>query len=231
MIVGTPQANTALNAGNITLTFDVPPQEGDVVLVLASPGLVNGGGVTIGAGYETLQSTPGGTGIYPSKLARKVMGPTPDTSVLITNLSADGRNTTAALCYVLRGYEAALLADLLVAKANAAGTNPVNCPPITTAAPGSLVLALAVAFLNSAVMAGETLANYANGAGKAEGAGTFDATIRGCTREVAAEGVEDPPAFTPSSASWTAYTVALRPSAAAPPVEILVPSAIDVLIQ
>jgi hypothetical protein len=146
----------------------------------------------------------------------KVMGSTPDTSVVIPSNPDVGRVTTS-LVYVWRGVDQTTPID--VTTTSTAGSNSITADPpsITPTTPGALVLAIGGASADSSSSRSLT--------GAPTGYSGFLNSVResGETGSVAiaykfwsGSGAEDPGAFTHGTSStnysWCAATVALRPA-------------------
>lgn len=212
-IVGTPQAAGTLNGADTTLTFDVAPQQGDVVVVWG------GGFNRTAAGYPG-PSTAGYTQIFHTTAALpfmdvsyKRMGATPDSSVTCkgTGNTSDG---TSYGCIVLRGVDPTTLLDVAVVDAGpTASTNP-DPPAITTVTNKAMVLALALSTSNDAAHTAPT--GYSNNIG-AGANDTNDSSVGGATKIVTTAGSENPGAFTAwTTGTWRGVTIAIRPRTLTP---------------
>lgn len=209
-LVGTVQSGTSSGgSGDVTLTFDVAPQEHDVVIV-------GGGAASLTAigpdtiGYTAIKTSPSNIGLG---AWYKVLGATPDPSVLCKKdgNSADG---VAYCSYVLRGVDAAVL-DALGVAANGAA-EPITPDPITTATDGAWVMqftALSGVNLITAAPPGYTNTVFT------QGVDTNRYNLGAATKLVAAAGVEAAGTWSTendtASTPWAALTIAIKPLAVA----------------
>lgn len=210
-LIGTPQAGTDAAGGDVTLTFDVAPQEGDVVYLCGGHG---GDGTVAGpitSGYtqiffhNTFHSNRD-FGVW-----RKRMGATPDTTVQCEG-GGDAADAVGYSAVVLRGVDATTPEDAAVTSAVDVTVNP-DPPAITTVTDGAWVIPMTGngrGFLASAAPSG-----YANLATAGSGAtNAFSEAM--ATKEVATAGSEDPGVFTQDTSvrGWVVATVAVRPASA-----------------
>ena len=205
-IVGTPQAGQAADAGDVTLVFDVAPQENDVVVVFGGPSIV-GASAIVGGGYTafTADGLQGNTRSW-----YKVMGATPDTQV-VGDGGADTRDGVAYIAYVLRGVDVTNVPDTTAIRNNASASSNPDPASITTVTDGAWVFAFAS--INIADATPGALSGY-TGQAIATQADTFNVSVTGMYKEVASAGAEDPPAYTGwLGSTWACNTVAIRPAA------------------
>src|SRR6185436_20120948 len=208
-LIGAAQTGNASNGGNVTLTFNVAPQPGDVVIVVGGHGPA--GGNTIGpstAGYTALHTDTTNTNCR-GGVWRKVMGTTPDTTVVCQGAgnAADG---VAYVSFVFRGVDNGTPEDATttVTTNNATGFVP-DSPSITTVTDGAVVLSLALTGINDATPG--TVSGYSTPV-SGNNNDTNPVTTAGCFITKATAGAENPAAYS----TWTsslgfAATVALRP--------------------
>lgn len=208
-LVGTPQGVATGNGADVTITFDVAPQEGDTVYLVGGRGDGTAAG-PITTGYTELErGVPPGTardfGVW-----RKRMGATPDTSVT----AEGGGSSTSAAAYVsivLRGVDEASPEDATTTEATDT-TGNVDPPAITTQTDGAWVIACG-GHPNSSV-ADVAPSGYTNLISVAE-VDTNRASTALATKEVVSAGVEDPGVFDwRDDGPWVAWSVAVRPAAA-----------------
>lgn len=203
-LVGTPQAGSAINAGDVTLTFDVAPQENDVVVVWGGPSIV-GSSAIVTSGYTAISADQLNS---QCRAWYKRMGATPDTTV-VGDGGADARDAVGYLSWVLRGVDTTTALDTAATLANGTGSSP-NPPTITTVTDGAWVFAFASLLANDATPG--DLSNYSNQV-IANATDTFNLSVTGMTREIGTASAEDPPTYTGWSGTWGAVTAAIRPAA------------------
>ena len=203
-IRGTPQADFAGNGTDVTLTFDVAPQEGDVVLLFGGHG--DGSSVIdTPSGYTVIATHTAATPIFGAWY--KVMGASPDSDV-----TGDGGGTAgdvvAYVCYVLTGVDAAVL-DAAVVENGPITAGGADCLEITTVTDGAWVFALAGKQISDNVFDEPT--GYSTvvrtGANSTQPYATGGAYL-----EIATAGAETPGTFFNwVSAPYYTFTVAIRP--------------------
>ena len=194
------------NGNNVTLTFPVGVQQGDVVIVYGGHPFRSGAPLgPLTAGYTVIASH---TAAAPSFGAwYKVMGASPDANV-VGRGTGNTADATAYGAYILRGVDPSIFDQTAVTVGPTTSTNP-NPGSIITQTSGAWVLALAGSQVIDASPGTPT--NYTNLNTKS-GNDSNDITIAGVTREIASPASEDPPAYpTWSSGAWYAITIALKP--------------------
>jgi hypothetical protein len=210
-IVGTPQSAITENGQNITLTFDVVPSEGDIVLVFGGHGSATTTLAPPGVGYTLIAENTGVAPIFGAWYKRMVS--TPDTSVLCDG-GGNGFDSVAYGCYVLSGVDDAVL-DVPVEVLGP--SNPAEIPPpITTITADSWVMPFTAK--NNTDNTVGIPAGYLDLVTKA-GADTNDITIAGSRKEIAVPGLETPGKYgTWNIADAYMITLALRTGTYTPPV-------------
>jgi hypothetical protein len=212
---GTSQAGSAGNGLDVTLTFDAvtPPRTGDIVVVFG--GHTHGG---TGLGPNTAGYTPIATHSSSSPdfgAWYKVMGATPDTSVVCEGGGA--ASVGVGYCsFVLDGtlVDASIFDQTTVTVGPTTSTNP-NLGAITTQTNGAWVVGMAMSEGNSDATRG-TVTNYTDLISITKG-GTGTIAVASVYREITTAGSEDPAAWpTWSSGSWFAITTAIKPAAGGP---------------
>lgn len=211
-LVGTPQTGTARNGLDVTLTFDGSPAEDDVVVLFGGHHANDQIG-PITAGYTSPVSNFGSDPRFGVWL--KALGPTPDADVVCEG-GGNGQSGVAYGCYVLRGADISNILDAALATTGPSTATTRDNPAITTVTDGAWVLAL-LGVTGSATAAG-TIPGYSNQV-EASAVDTVRAVAAGTTIEIAAAGIEDPPAWSGigTTQDWYAVTVAIRPAVASPP--------------
>lgn len=199
--------NSTTNGRSITLTFPAGVAQGDVVILY--------GGHPFRSGAAIGPSTAGYTQIALNNTAApafgawyKVMGTTPDTSV-VGQGTGNSLDATAYAAFIIRGVNTSSLLDQTTTTAGPTTSSNPNAPAITTQTNGAWVLDLA----GSQVLdtSPGSVTGYSN-TNAASGSDTNSISIAGATKEVATAGSEDPAAWsTWSSGAWFAVTVALKP--------------------
>lgn len=210
---GTPKIGSALNGGDVTLTFDTgadAPVEGDVVVLFGGRG--NSSDATawgpITSGYTaiaTIDSTGPKFGVW-----YKVMGASPDTDVQGEGGGSAAHGVVYG-CYVIKGNTI----DPAIFDQTATSTGQVtavpNGPSIVTQTAGALVVTHYGAGANDTsrgTVSGYTLIP---GASVNE---TNDFVSEAAYAVVASPGTEDPPAWsTWSSSLGGGITIAFKPAA------------------
>ena len=215
---GTPQVGSAANGGDVTLTFDVALQQGDVVIVY-------GGTVrTLAGNPEGGPSTEGYTEIAYNSLINynsfgawyKVMGASPDATVVCRGSLASA-GATAYGCYALSGVHAAVQ-DQTVTQVGPITNGVPDCGSITTQTDNAWVIAVASQASGSFDATPGTISGYENQY-TTYADDLYDYTIAGATLLKASAGAEDPAAWsswaTSASQRYYAYTIAVKPAGAA----------------
>lgn len=213
-IIGTPQAGSAINGGNVTLTFSTTPSQNDMALVIVgttaqdevAPGVST-------SGYTTLATHTGSGGGKPGiAVLYKVMGASPDSNVVCTGDGHFGTGT-CAVAYILREIDTSTPSDQTPTTAGeSSGANP-DPAAITTQTDEAWVFACACSTVYDTSPG--TISGYSNHYSAAAD-DTRDTSICVGTKEVATAGSEDPDAFSSwSSGFWYTITVAIRPAGAA----------------
>jgi hypothetical protein len=214
-LVGTPQGGSNTNGGNVTLTFDVAPQQGDVVYVFGchsdrSPTNVSGPSTS---GYTEIKRVTAASSIDFS-VFRKVMGVSPDSNVVCKG-STNSSDACSYGCYVLRGVDNSTPEDVAATSAGPTIGGQPNCPSIDPVTVDCWILALMGNRINDATITAPT--GYANNNVTSTGNDTVDTSIYGGTKfHSGTHAAEDPPATTnwAEGNAWGAVTVAVRPAAA-----------------
>ena len=211
---GTPQ-NSAVtqtqNGADVTITFDVAPQEGDVVLVFGGHGASETTIDAPGSGYTEVFSN---TGVKPiGGVWYKVMGASPDTDVLCSGGGHVSDGVGYGAC-VLSGVDNSNVLD--VTALNVAGTTPAqpNSPAITTVTDGAWVFSIG---LNSSPDSGPVSPVGYSAFFGGYGNDTVDFSSYGSYKVIPTAGLETPATYTFwSSDEWYAISVAFRPGAFVP---------------
>lgn len=194
------------NGQDVTLTFPVGVQQGDVVILY--------GGHPHRAGTDLGPQTSGYTMIAVNNTDApnfgawyKVMGATPDSNVIGYG-TRDRVDATAYAAYILRGVDLGVFDQTTTTAGPVTSTNP-NPAAITTQTANAWVLALAGSQVNDSTRGPDGTYSNPNGV---VGNDSNDITIDGVTREIVSPGPEDPPAWsTWISGAWYAITIALKP--------------------
>ncbi len=208
-VVGTPQVGNAANGADLTLTFDVTPSENDVVIVYGGASYFNTSNPTApGSGYTQIALYSNASSLW-FGVWKKRMSASPDSSVLCRGNGA-GNSAAAYGCYVWRGVDTTTEEDATATTSGpTTSTNP-DCPSITSATNGAMILALAGSVVNDATPG--TVSGYSNQY-TTVGVDTISITVAGATFEKSTAGAENPAAWSSwSSGKWYAVSVALRPA-------------------
>ncbi len=210
ILTGGTQANSAINGGNVTLTFPTL-QQGDVVIVFGGHFARGGATSAIPTGYTPIYDSGNTLATDPHfGVSYKVMGATPDTTVSCPG-SGNAADGTAYGCYCLRNVDTTVIQDATRTVAGPTTSNNPDCPSITTVTDRALILALALDHLAGT---GDTaITNPTNYIEQrtARGADNNDATVCGAAIIEPVAGTEDPPSFTAWTAgTWRTATVAIR---------------------
>jgi len=209
--VGTPQFGEGENGNDVTLTFDTPLLEDDVVIVVGGHG--NDDGVDpIGpstAGYTTENDTDDGADDWTGGVWWKVMGSTPDTTVVCLNGNTV-RDAAAYAAYALRGVDTNTVMDVAAVLSARVTTNDTDPDSITTVTDGAWVIAAAIVRNDNLATAFPVGYTNSGAIGRDE---TNPQSIHTAVMEVKELGTENPPAFTIANAGATnaAFTIAVRP--------------------
>lgn len=196
-VVGTPQSGSANNA-QITLTFDVAPQQDDVVIAWCGHDSNGGSDVTpVTSGYTPIINDTASQPYF--GVWYKRMGATPDSTVVLP-ASGAANDAGVAGCIVLRNVHTNVLGATTTTAGPTASTNP-NPAAITTTADNSIVIAIAVSTSNDA--APGTVTNYTVFSSAGLNVSGVDGSTSAARRLIATSGTaEDPPAWS----AWTTGT-------------------------
>ncbi|PIZ92421.1 MAG: hypothetical protein COX82_04850 [Candidatus Magasanikbacteria bacterium CG_4_10_14_0_2_um_filter_41_10] len=223
LISGGAISGNRQNGADVTLPFPVGVMEGDVVIVYGGhpwrSGYPDAGVSTSGYTQIALNNTaaPGFGAWY------KVMGATPDTSVIGVG-TGHGADGTAYAAYILRGVDPSIFDQTTVTAGPITSTNP-NPPSIVTQTDGAWVLALAGSRIYDTSPG--TISGYSNVNGNS-GNDNVDISVHGATLEKTTHGTEDPAAWsTWSSGNWFTITIALKPYSTAPSLSISQPDGVS----
>ena len=208
---GTAQSGIGANGADVTLTFDVAPQEGDVAIVFGGHGVAATTLSAPGVDYEQVDIHTGVAPIWGAWY--KFMGATPDSDVVCSG-GGDILDSAAYCSYVFSGVDAAVLDQITETIGPLVGTT-VDCPAITTQTDLAVVLALAGKDVTDAAISGPS--GYSAPI-IASGSDTNDISTAGAFIEVATAGAEDPSFFgTWNSGNYYGITMALLPDQGSPP--------------
>lgn len=204
IITGGSLSGNSINGGDILINFPVGVSANDVVYACVG---VRGTATINTAGYTQLQT--GTSTAYNAKVWRKVMGATPDSSILFTG-TGSATDAMAAVVYILRGVDTINPEDTTTpAAATGSSTNPDN-PAITTVTRTAWVLPFASSEVNDVAVTAPT--GYL-GTVQDTGNDTRDSTTAVAYKSVDPAGVENPASWTAwDTGTWVAITVAVRPS-------------------
>jgi len=209
-LVGTPQVGTINNGGNVTLTFNVTPSEGDVVVVFVGtyyydaqlPSVVTSGYQTIANNYFNSAQKPALGAFY------KVMTSSPDSNVQVAG-NGSTYTPTNAIAYVLRGVNTSNVLDQTSVWVTDSGSSP-NPTSITTQTDKAWVFAVGSISIFDATAG--SIANYSNNYSTSTNE-TYDDSLAAATKEVSPAGSENPGTWGGWSAgSWICFTIAIRPA-------------------
>jgi hypothetical protein len=210
-IVGTAQAGSNNNGGDVTLTFDGSPAEDDVVILFGgngTTGAANPLGPSTG-GYAEETSTVDLTNALSLGVWWKVMGATPDTTV-VGQGSGSGTDATVYLCYVLRGVDTTTPMDAAAVTGSMTNTATPDPPSITTLTDKAWVIG-AQARSGAATFSSHS-SGYTNGV-NAAGTDTNRFAASMASTQVDTAGAEDPGVITYSAAGDSyAVSIAVRPA-------------------
>ena len=178
--------------------------ENDIVVIMAYGG-TSAPAMTTG-GYD---ETTFGLGL----LAWKRMGASPDSSAVVDITGAVGLYASAAVAVAFRGVDATTAMDATITSATGSSTNP-DSPSITTVTDGAAVISAFGSSVDDFTVTAPS--GYGDQVNNAE-IDTFSAAVGMAWLTKATAGAENPAAWTDvSDASWSAFTVALRPVTAPP---------------
>lgn len=201
-VIGTPQSN-ALNNTAITLTFDVAPREGDVVIVWNGHDANASSSVTpTTSGYTQVINDTANLPYF--GVFYKRMTSTPDTTVVCpASGAANDGNYAGAI--VLRGVAPAVLGATTTTAGPTASTNP-DPNTITTTKNNSMVLAVAVSSVFDNALG--TVSGYTVVASNSVNVSGVDISGSGAYLIRAAAGTENPPTWSAwSSGTWKTATL------------------------
>lgn len=200
-------------AADVTVTLPAGIAQNDVVYGTG----VNGGNVgdldmaMVTTGYTELADLfVNDTNDTNLGLFRKVMGATPDSTAVFSNLATN----MVAVVEVLIGVDTGTPEDATTTTAAAASFPAVNSPSITTVTANAWVISVGGTTEPDVPTAPTNYINLIHVQGVAD-------NVMMATREIASPGAENPALYTglagQSTDSWAAATVAVRPATGAPP--------------
>lgn len=210
--IGATQAGSITNGNDVTLTFNVAPVEGDLVIVWG--------------GHTSTRPTPigpstGGYALWPGSTVQtqstntfgvwyKVMGATPDTAV-VGQGTGNNADATAYGCIVLRMADTTTPSDATIVFANGSSTNP-DPASITPSNTGDAVLICAGSVINDSAWSNPSGYSATVAAGSTD---TNPYSVGGSIKFGLTGGTpENPAAFTSvSNGVWIAATICIRPAA------------------
>jgi len=207
-VVGTPQAAAAMDGTDVTLTFDVAPQDGDVT-VLAGGHFNRGPLGPVTAGYTAAHASTAQNPYFGVWYKRQ--GATPDANV-VGEGSGAAQDGAAYIALVLRGVDATTPLD--VAAQAVASTDPAA---ITTATADAFIL------VATGTQSGDNTPGGITGYTVTDVATVTDTNrimVRGAYKTRATAGTEDPPqwdGWTPDPGNSYSVTVAFRPTGGGTP--------------
>jgi hypothetical protein len=191
------------NGGSVTLTFPAGVLQDDVVYVCSG---IDGTATIATSGYTPINNATSVN--QQTRVWRKIMGATPDTSVTI-NGTGQPQDAHTVVALILRGVETTQPEDATPTTASGSSTNPNN-PAITTVFNRAWVLTFASSEVNDTTITAPS--GYTNQTNIAV-SDTNPSTTAVATKEITPPGVEDPPSWTNWAAGdWAAITVAVRPA-------------------
>ena len=201
-----------LGAGEVTQGLPVSLENDIVLICLCCDNLNEGAGNDgiVGQGYTNIN---GPTGTAPGRqITYKRMGATPDTTVVIDQ---EADKIITGLVQVWRGVDTVTAEDATATSASGNSANP-NSPAIVTVTDNALVLSVALLDDDDSVPS-VFPAGYTNTLSNNTGQGstTVGATVGIASIIKTPAGSEDPGAYTITTDQWFAFSVALRPAAAA----------------
>jgi len=210
-MVGTAQSGTAANGADVTLTFDVTPQQNDVVILWGGIGGTGTFG-PVTAGYTAIitdsATAPRGGMWY------KVMGSTPDTNVVGAG-SGSASNAVVYGSVVLRGVDTANVLDVAATGTfDGATTTAPDSPSITTVTNNAWIIAAAVK--RGANSTPGSISGYTYLAGGAA-TDTNRVSSHAAYKVKTTAGADDPAAWSTwtgetGAGNWDAFTAAIRPA-------------------
>jgi hypothetical protein len=233
--VGSMAPVSALNGGNVTLTFtgasgllntagaQATLAQNDVVVVAyACSGTADHAMSTTSTGWTEISPEAYANGTNDTNLAVywKVMGSTPDTSFVAVGPTG-ASNGTVATAFAFRGVDTTTPLDVSVpTPATGTGTNSIpNAPSITPTTAGAWIAVIGAGVAGTGATFGHTdLSTTTNHFRTLNLAETIDIAIGMGIKTDWSSGAFDPAVWTGGNAnaanSWAAFTIALRPYAA-----------------
>jgi hypothetical protein len=210
---GTASNSAANLSSTLTVTFPGGVAEGDVVYGSFGFGTTANVNIPTPSGYTELADlySDGTSNDANLQVVRKVMGVTPDSSIVFDNGLGAGNNGQAGIVQIFSGADST---PEDVTTTTATGTNTaVDSPSITTVTDGAWVLSggsttVADASVTAPTGYSNQVANNGNGSAQ-------DITVMGASKTVSPAGAENPASWTgitaQASGSWCAASVAIQP--------------------
>ena len=198
----------AKSAGG-TVTLPGTPLEDDIVIVGIGHDVFRPPITT--SGYTNLYNRGSATNLGVD-LGYKVMGGTPDSTVVFTNPDDTGR-ATAGVIQIWRGVDLSTPIDDPTATSATGTTGTPNPPSYTTITAGALRMAFGVLDDDDVAASVSAPSGYTNLLAEETGTAPSGATVMLASKEAGAPGAEDPAAFAGGYDAWSAVHFALRPVA------------------
>ena len=206
---GTPTTGSAIDAGDITLSMPAGLSENDVVYVGYALSQTAGSGGTSSAGWTQLSTNNDNT--VRTQIFRKVIGASPDASIVLTG-NTGGTRSSSAIAIAFSGVDTSTPEDgVALVKATGASTNPDpgSATPNTT---GAVAVIYAAINLIDTTGTGAP-AGYSNFSQVSSNDNTDTTSYLAWKGSLTASTPEDPGAFTGvSSGNWAAWTIIVKPA-------------------
>jgi len=213
-LVGTLTTGSAINGGDITLSLPSGLAQDDVVYVGLALGVASTGGTSSGGWTQVGSNVDTGNANLRTQLFRKVMGASPDTSIVLTGsgLAAD---SSSAIAIAFRGVDTTTPEDGVTPTTATGTTGGPDSPTITPNTTGAAAISWGAqplidvtgigaptGYTDLAVISSSDSNNTSN----------YMSWKSGLTGGVA----ENPSAYTGiTSGRWVAWTIVVKPAAAA----------------
>ena len=215
-VLASVATNTTLSLTGLTGGSDTAPAEGDIVIVVFGIGSngVAGAAAIVTAGYTSVVTVVANdTADLNLLVAYKVMGPTPDTEVIV-GPTLDTGDGGAVIAYVWRNVNTSTPMDVAYQSTSGTNNGVPNPAAITPTTAGAVVIAIGATAYTGAgsVSNGGDLSNFV---AQSSTTGSYDCWM-GIGSYAWTSGAFDPAAFgggtTSGFACWGAVTLALRPA-------------------
>jgi hypothetical protein len=209
---GTPTTGSAIDAGDITLSMPAGLSENDVVYVGYALSATAGAGGTSSSGWTQLSTNNDNT--VRTQIFRKVIGASPDASIVLTG-NTGGTRSSSAIAIAFSGVDTSTPEDgVALVKATGTSTNPDPGSATPNTDNAVAVIYAATAIIDTTGTGAP--AGYSNFSQVSSNDNTDTTSYLAWKGSLTGGVAENPGAFTGvSSAAWAAWTIIVKPAGTA----------------